>query len=49
MLNVSRQQAFLLLVLIMLVILLFAVALVWLWVSQSSPVTAALQFGAVLC
>lgn len=40
MLNVSRQQAFLLLVLILFVIVLFAVALVGVWVSLGGPVSA---------
>ena len=41
MLNISRQQAFLLLVLILFVVVLFAVALVGGWVSLGGPVAAA--------
>jgi len=40
MLNVSRQQAFLLLVLILFIIVLFAVALVGVWVSLGGPMAA---------
>lgn len=40
MLNISRQQAFLLLVLILFAVLLFAVALVGIWVSLGGPAAA---------
>jgi hypothetical protein len=40
MLNISRQQAFLLLVFLIFVVLVFAAALVWMWLSFSSPLLA---------
>jgi hypothetical protein len=44
MLNVSRQQAFLLLVLVLLIVVLFALALFGVWVSLGGPAATTLSF-----